>query len=271
MVAYGSSIWGKEKPCHAEIIQNKACRYFLGVHNFTPIPALQGDMGWLPVKHRKCLNMLRFWNRLLHMPNDRLTKQVFNAEYHLKYDNWSTKISEIFSLLKLSKLFDNREPCNISQCEELFHQIAEEEWKKAVNNKPKLRTYQSFKDNLNPADYFKYNLSKYDRSILAKFRSGILQLRVETGRYTQTKLEERICQLCDENTIEDEFHFLCICQKYDSPRTSMYQTIVRKHNHFTDLAPKEQFRFLMSNCSGEVIKYLKKAWVIRQQHLYKPN
>ena len=41
---------GHSKHNHSEIIQNKAIRYFLGVHNYTPVPALQGEMGWLNCK-----------------------------------------------------------------------------------------------------------------------------------------------------------------------------------------------------------------------------
>ena len=37
---------------------------------------------------------------------------------------------------------------------------------------------------------------------------GILQLRVESGRFINLKLNERICQLCDLNCLEDEFQFM---------------------------------------------------------------
>ena len=57
VVDYGSSIWGHSKHNHSEIIQNKAIRYFLGVHNYIPVPALQGEMGWLNCKYRKQLNI----------------------------------------------------------------------------------------------------------------------------------------------------------------------------------------------------------------------
>ena len=56
---YGSSIWGySNKNCQADLFQNKAVRYYLRVHNFTLVPALTGEMGWLPNKYRKYLNML---------------------------------------------------------------------------------------------------------------------------------------------------------------------------------------------------------------------
>ena len=70
---YASGVQGKGNVNDSELIQNKACRYCLGLHNFTPIPALQAEMGCLPSKFTKYLNMARLWNRLLVMPNERLT------------------------------------------------------------------------------------------------------------------------------------------------------------------------------------------------------
>ena len=39
----GSSICGySSKNCQADLVQHKAVRYYLGVHNFTPVPGLLG-------------------------------------------------------------------------------------------------------------------------------------------------------------------------------------------------------------------------------------
>ena len=39
--------------------QNRAMRYFLGIHRFTPIQAMVGDTGWLSSVYRRWLAMLR--------------------------------------------------------------------------------------------------------------------------------------------------------------------------------------------------------------------
>ena len=46
-------------------------------------------------------------------------------------------------------------------------------------------------------------------------------LKIETGRYLNTKCidrQERICDFCNDSYIEDEFHFILKCQKYDEMR-----------------------------------------------------
>ena len=67
-------------------------------------------------------------------------------------------------------------------------------------------------------NYIKYNLSSSERSAMAQFRFGILPLNIETGRFRNQALEERLCTLCEFNEIEDESHFLFKCSLYDELR-----------------------------------------------------
>ena len=63
------------------------------------------------------------------------------------------------------------------------------------------------------------NLTRSQRSIVAQFRSGTLPLRIETGRFTGLKIEERLCLICKDNiSIETETHFLLECSHYTKER-----------------------------------------------------
>ena len=119
-----------------------------------------------------------------------------------------------------------------------------------------------------PTDYVKY-MNKYDRSLLAKFRCGILQLKVETGRFNNIKLEERLCNVCDLNEIEDEYHFLCICTLYNDQRQTLFNNVSNKHNEFSNLDMRQKFTYLLSKCSKDVSKFIKRAWDVRKEVLYK--
>ena len=54
------------------------------------------------------------------------------------------------------------------------------------------------------------NLSRNERSLIAEFNTGTLQLAIETGRFRKIPVEDRLCILCNNNTIEDEKHFMCM-------------------------------------------------------------
>ncbi|VDH92990.1 Hypothetical predicted protein [Mytilus galloprovincialis] len=80
-------------------------------------------------------------------------------------------------------------------------------------NGNKLRTFRQYKSYLQPSSYVKSVKFRDYRRTLSNFRCDSLPLAIETGRYTKpvTPLNERICQFCDENTIETEQHFLMNC------------------------------------------------------------
>ena len=70
---YGSEIWcyGRFEKC--DYIMNRVMRFFLGA----PTCGVQGDMGWLSMKYRRYIIILKFWNRLIKMDDSRLMKRVF--------------------------------------------------------------------------------------------------------------------------------------------------------------------------------------------------
>mgnify|MGYP000571874639 CR=1 FL=1 len=105
---YCSSVWGYTHFQSCENIQHRAIRYFLGVHRFAPIDAITGDVGWLPCQYRRWINIARYWNRLVSMNQNRLTKCLFNADYTLCRNNWCSDVKSVFAILNMSHCFDNK-------------------------------------------------------------------------------------------------------------------------------------------------------------------
>ncbi len=60
-------------------------------------------------------------------------------------------------------------------------------------------------------NYVRCHLSKKERSFMAQLRLDILPLKVETRRFERISLQDRSCQFCSENAIDDEEHFLFRC------------------------------------------------------------
>ena len=113
---YSSGVWGFSKYNCLEAIQNRAIRIYLGVHKFAPTLALQGDMGWMSTENRQCLSVLRFWNRLLKLPDNRLTKQIFIDDFYLAqsgHENWCSNVFKTLEKLNLEHLFYERKMVDI--------------------------------------------------------------------------------------------------------------------------------------------------------------
>ena len=79
---YCSGVWAFKQFDKIEMIQNRAIRYFMCVHRFTPILAITGDMCWVTSTHRRLVKLLRLWNRRVCMDNTRLIRIVFEYDYN---------------------------------------------------------------------------------------------------------------------------------------------------------------------------------------------
>ena len=47
IIDYSAAIWGTKSMSCINAVQNRACRYFLGLGRYAPNAAINGDMGWL--------------------------------------------------------------------------------------------------------------------------------------------------------------------------------------------------------------------------------
>ena len=110
----------------------------------------------------------------------------------------------------------------------------------------KLRTYRLFKENFEPEEYCKIALPFNHRSAFAKFRCGVAPLRIETGRYENIVLENRVCHICDV-FIEDEAHVLLRCPLYDDFRNHLYYVAETFNDNFNTLDDNQKLVFLFSD------------------------
>ena len=80
--------------------------------------------------------------------------------------------------------------------------------------------------NSGPAPYIDGILNRQTRSAISKLRMGTLPIAIETGRYVNKPVDERLCRYCNYNmynVIENEWHFVYHCPYYDILRQSYIQ------------------------------------------------
>ena len=219
VINYGSEVCGFIKNNKSDLVQTKAMKYFLGVHHFAANDAVEGDMGWHPNHITRTLNVLRYWNRLVLMNNNRLTKRIFNYYYELnEKGSWCHYVKTTLMSLDMGNIYDDQLECDLTLCKALLYERYTGVWLNNVNRKPKLRTYKEIKNSFEADVYVKLNLEKSQRSLLAQLRLGILPLHIKTGRFVNKKIEERICNFCNSENVEDEYHFLFHCDFYKQER-----------------------------------------------------
>ena len=80
----------------SDMVQLKAIKSVLGVHKFASNISVLGDMGWCPARIRRCLCVLRYWNRLILLDEKRLTKKIFQSDFE-NNSPWCKRVKTILS------------------------------------------------------------------------------------------------------------------------------------------------------------------------------
>ncbi len=133
---YGSAIWGFKSYYELDKVQNRAIRFFTGVHKFAPIVGYTVDMGWISNRGRWKLNMLRLWNRLITLDDSRLTKKIFkwdmNEHTATNKTNFCAQVKQVLSDIKLKDSYRRREPVDITVGEKNILEGDELKWSNDV-------------------------------------------------------------------------------------------------------------------------------------------
>ena len=105
-------------------------------------------MGWISPDIRRKVEMIRFWNRVIGMDNDRLPKNLYN-DMTKNGHPWLDEIRNIFALTKTMDVFKNNVPVInqkpfldfIKGALMLEHTLS---WQKSLLDKTKLEIYQKY-------------------------------------------------------------------------------------------------------------------------------
>ena len=108
---------------------------------------------------------------------------------------------------------------------------------------PKLRTYKTFKMDIRLEPYLNYSMPKAIYSNIARFRLSSHNLNIELGRHKRpfVTAEHRICEKCNLNEVEDEFHCLMKCEKWNDIRVNLFNTARNSVEGLLILDQYEQF------------------------------
>ena len=144
----------------------------------------------------------------------------------------------------------------------------------ACAEKPKLRTFVTYKNFSELPHYIVKPISFYERRLISKTRLGCLPIRIETGRYSIPRIpeQERTCLVCKNNVIECEPHFLFSCSAYSIERDEWYSKMTLPNN-FEEMTIDSKLKLVLNDPSNikMTAKFIVKAYSIRSKILNGKN
>ena len=83
-------------------------------------------------------------------------------------------------------------------------------------------------------------------SAFAKFRCGVAPLRIETGRFENIQISERVCSFYKDD-LEDEAHVLLKCPFYSDFRNELFNVAESVSKDFLSFNDSQKIVFLFSD------------------------
>ena len=269
---YGSAVWGMKSYDKLDQVHNRAMRFFAGVHRLCPIPGFVGDMGWLDNLSRWKIERIRLWNRLINTNDDRLVKKIFLWDKEMCTNtnkaNFISHLKQVCSDCELNECYVENRQIDIAYVKRCLLEKLGDKWFASCVNMSKLDLYKQIKTSFGTETFLTLNIDRYEKSLLAQLRYGILPLRVETGRFVNEKRCDRICTLCNTGNVEDQIHFLFHCNLYETQRNEFYvkaRNIIERWDELSDI---DKLASLFKHMSRALGKYVKNIFLLRRNKLY---
>ena len=261
---YGSDVWGYNKKGLAQIdkVMLHYCRCALNVKASTSNVITVGECGILPPSVYSQISALCFLNRLHHMSENTVVKQVYNELCKLNllgFDTWIAIVSDLTQHFCLDINKTKTEFKNV--CKQTVINNFISTWDadiRDLDKNPIFRFYNKIKHSFAMESYlFGVKNNKY-RTALAKLRSSSHTLAIETGRHSTPKLQvhERLCQVCQ--CIEDETHLMISCEINTDERSHLFTRVTRVYPAFESLPNVEKCRFLLSSQDNQIMTWVRK-------------
>ena len=177
ILLYEGDIWGYEYADEIEKAQIRFCKDFLGVGPSINDSMVLGEWGRLPLCVDYFLKCIKYWLKLLFMPEYRLPKNCYKRLVGLVdigKNNWASSVKHLSYLHGFGYVWLSQTAGSTEMFLSIFKQIVTDckyqNWKEAINDSSRCSTYKCFKTVLNSERYLSLNISYSLRKYLAKFR-----------------------------------------------------------------------------------------------------
>ena len=215
--------------CPGESTHIRFCRFILGVHKKSMWLPVLGELGRFPLGIKMISQVIGFWGHILDSNQNSLLHQMYDLMVSSsKTTPWLQFTKQLLTVSGFGHVWKNQFTFNTNKLQFAIQQKLTSTyisfWKtKKSENCSRLDFYSQITEQYTLQPYLVHIINLNHRKALAKLRTSAHSLKIESGRHKGIKREHRLCDTC--NVIEDEFHFLDKCRKFNDVRKELMKEI----------------------------------------------
>lgn len=291
ILLYGAEVWGisqsKETRTKSEFALEKALdinnklsslelkfyKRILGVRRNTSSLAVRGEIGRPPLLLEAIYRSIKHMLVIQNKGANKLVKQALKENIILVENGKKCWLKQVMGTLKdinmqhlanasigikeVKRTGKKIKTHLLSRYKTFWaYQLDQDTSPRNKNMGNKLRTYKLFKRQFSMEPYLYQIENIENRKALCQLRVSSHPLNIESLRGRVADPEQRICTLCNQGRVEDEFHFLMECHLYDTERTETFKRILKHCENFALLSLHDKFIWLLSNEDKQICKHL---------------
>ena len=224
---YGCEVWGYHPAPNVEKVHLYFLKRILKVKQSTVNSMVYCELGRLPMYIERHCKMIKYWIKLLNTENCILKycyEDMFEYSCIKPNDkqNWCNQIKNIlfkygFNYIWYDQYVDNVDYFLFQLKERMMGSFISE-INSFLDMSPKCQFYK-YMYNLHCLQFYLDRPINYVyKPYICKYRICAHNLNIEVGRYHNIDRNQRYCTMCNTYTVEDEYHFILECKKYDNLR-----------------------------------------------------
>ena len=153
-------MWGFGDYPAPKVLQNRINRFYMGVHKFASNACVAIEMNVPTLRVCRWLEILRYHNRVMLLDEHRLPSKIYNFDVNSGKNAWVSEVKEITVALHLPGP-EHKVLYDIDVVQQAIWKYSKDQWWAELDSKPKLRTYQLFKERDDGNVLVKSNLPVY--------------------------------------------------------------------------------------------------------------
>ena len=234
ILVYGAEVYGYENLDIIEKIHKDFLRKITKSRKSTPIYMLYGELGRYPLSIIIHTRMIAYWNKLIQGRTPKLSHQIYKhmLSHNNINDKWISKIKEILNQTGLTYVWQNQNDRVYRHIHKRAKQTMidqfKQSWNDQVTQSSKGLFYKSFKQNVELGKYITL-LPEHEYITLFKLRTANHRFPIETGRWDGTPQQERLCLLCNTDSVGTEIHYILDCPIFTQDRIKFLTSLTNPH------------------------------------------
>ena len=236
---YGSEVWGLRQADPLEKFHLSFLKSILGVKTSTPNCFVYGELGVYPLILQRKMRVLKYWLRIVRFSNnnEHFVHKIYKELCQININNpdavtWVSQVKHLLESNGFGYVWQNQSVDNEREFLKLFKKrlcdIYIQEWYNEVQMTSDSRLYKHIKIDFCYESYMNIN-NRALRISITKIRLSSNLFKIERGRWGANRVErrERLCTVCD--CVEDEFHCLVECPRFNNERRGLLPDFLIKN------------------------------------------